>query len=204
MDFKIRSTLTRRTPTHPQSYAASIGWRRPIWIALLVAASIAFSLGFACATPFAAFAAAAALTMNRRDAMLLVGLVWLANQGVGFGVLHYPWTADCLAWGVGLGIVALLSALGAEFGAKRFIAVNGLLASTVAFLSAFGVYEGLLFIASMIFQSGVADYAPAIVGRIFAINAVAFIGLLVVNSLGVSAGLVVEPRRQLVATGRRS
>lgn len=56
----------------------------------------------------------------------------------------------------------------------------------------------------MIFQSGVEDYVPAIVGRIFAINAVAFIGLLVVNSLGVSAGLVVEPRRQLVATVRRS
>ena len=103
---------------HPQSHAVPINWRRPIWIALLVIASIAFSLGFACATPFAAFAAAAALTMNRRDTMLLVGLVWLANQGVGFGVLH-PWTADCLAWGVGLGIVALLSALGAEFGAKR-------------------------------------------------------------------------------------
>ena len=189
---------------HPQSHAVPIDWRRPIWIALLVIASIAFSLGFACATPFAAFAAAAALTMNRRDAMHLVGLVWLANQGVGFGVLHYPWTADCLAWGVGLGIVALLSALGAEFGAKRFIARNGLLASTVALLSAFGVYEGLLFFASMIFQSGVADYAPAIVGRIFAINAVVFIGLLVVNRLGVSAGLVLEPRRQLVATGRRS
>jgi hypothetical protein len=171
---------------------------------LLVAASIAFSLGFACATPFAAFAAAAALTMNRRDAMLLIALVWLANQGVGFGVLHYPRTADSLAWGVGLGIVALLSALGAEFGAKRIIALNGILASTVAFLSAFGVYEGLLFISSMIFQNGIADYAPAIVGRIFAINAVAFIGLLVVNRLGVSAGLAVEPRRQLVATGRRS
>jgi hypothetical protein len=125
-------------------------------------------------------------------AMLLVGLVWLANQGVGFGVLHYPWTADCLAWGVGLGIVALLSAFGAEFGAKRFIALNGIVASTVAFLSAFGVYEGLLFIASMIFQSGVEDYAPSIVERIFAINTAAFIGLLLVNRLGVSAGFVLE------------
>jgi hypothetical protein len=93
---------------------------------------------------------------------------------------------------------------GAEFGAKGFIALNGIVASTVAFLSAFGVYEGLLSIASIIFQSGVADYAPAVVERIFAINAVAFIGLLVVNRLGVSAGLVLEPRRQLVATGRRS
>jgi hypothetical protein len=189
---------------HPQSYAMSIGWRRPIWIALLVAASIAFSLGFACATPFAAFAAAASLTMNRRDAMLLVALVWLANQGVGFGVLHYPWTADTLAWGVGLGIIALLSTLGAEFGAKRLIALNRTLASTVAFFSAFGVYEGLLFTASMIFRSGVEDYAPAIIGRIFAINAVAFIGLLVVNRLGVSVGLVLEPRHHLVVAKIRS
>jgi hypothetical protein len=44
----------------------------------------------------------------------------------------------------------------------------------------------------MIFQSGVEDYAPAIVGRIFAINAVAFTGLLAANRLS------------LVATGRRS
>jgi hypothetical protein len=183
---------------HPKAYAIRIGLRRPSWIALLVAASMAFSLGFACATPFAAFAAAAALTMNRRSAMLLVALVWLGNQGIGFVVLHYPWTMDSLAWGVGLGIVALLSALGAEFGAKHFITLNRLVASTLAFLSAFGVYEGLLFIASMIFQSGVADYAPAIVGRIFAINAVAFIGLLVGSRLGVSAGLVPEPRRQPV------
>ena len=56
---------------HPQSYAISIGWRRPIWIALLVAASIAFTLGFACATPFAAFAAAASLTMNCRNAQAI-------------------------------------------------------------------------------------------------------------------------------------
>jgi hypothetical protein len=177
---------------HPQSHAIALGWRRPIWIALLVAASVVFTLGFACATPLAGFAAVAALTMTRRDALFLIGLVWLANQCVGFGVLHYPWTADCLAWGVGLGIVALLSALGAEFGAKRFIALNRVLASTVAFISAFVVCEGLLFIASMIFQSGIEDYAPAIVGRSFAINAVAFIGLLVANRLS------------LVATGRRS
>jgi len=183
---------------HSQSYAMNIGWRRPTWIALLVAASIAFTLGFACATPIAAFAAAAALTMNRQSAMLLVGLVWLVNQGIGFVVLHYPWRVDSLAWGVGLGIVALLSVLGAELGAKHFIARNRIVASTVAFLSAFGVYEGLLLIASMIFQSGVADYAPAIVGRIFAINAAAFVGLLAANRLGVSVGLVPEPRLRSV------
>ncbi|MDQ6867846.1 MAG: hypothetical protein M3178_05420 [Pseudomonadota bacterium] len=73
--------------------------RRPLWIALLVGASVAFSLGFACAVPLAAFAAIAALTLSRRDAFALVGAVWLANQIAGFAVHHYPVTASTLAWG---------------------------------------------------------------------------------------------------------
>ena len=38
------------------------------------------SLAFACATPFAAFAAAAACTLPRRDAVTLSVGAWLANQ----------------------------------------------------------------------------------------------------------------------------
>jgi hypothetical protein len=186
-----------------QSLALSTGWRRPIWIALLVAASVAFSLGFACATPLAAFAAIAALSMPRKDALLLIGLVWMANQAVGFSVLHYPWTADCFAWGVGLSIVAVLATLGAEWAVERFNPL-GRLASAMAFLAAFAIYEGLLFLTSIIVQNGIEDYTAAIVGRIFAINAFAFIALLVVNSIGVSAGIALERRRQLIATGRRS
>ena len=186
-----------------QSFALSTGWRRPVWIALPVAASVAFTLGSACATPLAAFAAIAALTMPRRDALLLVGLVWFANQAVGFSVLHYPLTPGCLAWGVGLGIVALLATLGAEWAAERFNPF-GHLASIMAFLAAFAIYEGLLFLTSIIVQSGAEDYTAAIVGRIFAINAVAFTGLLVVNRIGVSAGVARKSRRQLIATGRRS
>ena len=109
-----------------QSAAIAVGWRKPAWIALLVAASVAFTLGFACATPLAAFAAVAALTMTRRDALLLVGLVWLANQCVGFSVLHYPWTAECLAWGAGLGVIALFSVFAAEFSARRLSGLKGI------------------------------------------------------------------------------
>src|SRR5437667_9327199 len=88
------STSRRRTPMQTQSTALTTSWRRAVWIALLVVASAAYSLAIACATPFAAFAAIAALTVPRRDALLLIGLVWFANQAVGFGMLHYPWTAD--------------------------------------------------------------------------------------------------------------
>jgi hypothetical protein len=186
-----------------QSTALTTGWRRAVWIALLVAASAAFSLGIACATPFAAFAAIAALTVPRRDALLLIGLVWFANQAVGFGMLHYPWTADCLAWGVGLGIVSMLATLGAEWAAKRFNAVPGVLVWAVAFLFAFALYEGLLFAASAIFQSGVEDYTAAIVGRIFTINAAAFLGLLLANRLRVSTGLAIEPTPRFAEHWRR-
>ena len=114
--------------------------------------------------------------MPRRDALLLVSLVWLASQGVGFGLLHYPWTTDCLAWGAGFGAIGLLSVFAAEFGAKHFTGGNGILASIAAFLTAFAVYEGLLFVASHSVQSGIENYTAAIVGRVFAINAIAFIG----------------------------
>ena len=60
-----------------------------LWIALIGGGSIALSRAFACATPFAALATLAALTMGGRDAVLLVGFVWAANQAVGFGLLHY-------------------------------------------------------------------------------------------------------------------
>ncbi len=174
---------------HPQSHAMSIGWRRPAWMAFLAAASIGFSLGFACAAPFAAIAAAAALTLDRRRAMVLVGALWLANQGIGFGVLHYPWTVDSLAWGGGLGVIALISVLAAEFGAKHLAALNAKIAPAVAFLSAFAAYEGILFIVSLMSQSGAADYTLAIAARIFAINAAAFAGLLAANKLGKFARL---------------
>src|SRR5262249_2146204 len=69
-------------------------WKRPFWLALLVAASVALTIGLKCATPLAAFGAAAACTLSRRDAYLLAGMVWLVNQAIGFAFLHYPWTAE--------------------------------------------------------------------------------------------------------------
>jgi hypothetical protein len=82
--------------------------RRWAWIALLGGASIGFSLIFACATPFVALVTLAALNMDRRDAFIVTGAVWLANQAVGYGVLDYPRTFDSYAWGGGIGVAVLL------------------------------------------------------------------------------------------------
>ncbi len=90
-------------------------WRHPLWLGLLVGTSLVFSLGLACAVPLAAFAAAAALSLSRRDALLLILLVWAANQLVGFTLLDYPWTASTFAWGAALGIVAVLATLAGQW-----------------------------------------------------------------------------------------
>jgi hypothetical protein len=177
-----------------QTEASSMSpdWTRPVWIGLLVAASLVLTLGFACAVPFAAFGAIAALTLTRRDALLAVGLVWLANQAAGFAVLHYPWTSDTFAWGAALLAVGLAATLAAELAVTRLHRLPSLAAASAAFLSAFVAYEGLLFIISTAVQSGVEDYDSAIVWRIFAINGMAFVGLLSASKL--LAGWISSPR----------
>jgi hypothetical protein len=163
-----------------------------------------FSLGLACAVPLAAFAAAAALSLSRRDALLLVILVWLANQLVGFIFLDYPWTATTFAWGAVLGIVTILATLAGQWMAKRFAGTVRSVRFAATFLVAFAVYEAALFVISAALLGGTEIYTAAIQGRIFAINAAAFVGLLALNHLAASIGLAKAPTITLTMTERHA
>jgi hypothetical protein len=156
------------------------GWRHRSWLVLLAAASLAFTLGFACAVPFAAFGAIAALTLPRRDALLLTAALWLINQAVGFTILHYPWDGSTLVWGAVLGAVAVLSTVTAQ----ALVRGRGIVAAALAaFAAAFIVYEGSLYLVSALALGGTEDFTPAIIARISAINAAAFAGLLAAGLL---------------------
>lgn len=179
-------------------------WRHAVWLALLVAASVAFSLGFSCAVPFAAFGAVAALTLERRDALMLVGAIWLANQLVGFGFLDYPRSVDTFVWGIVLGAVAILCTIAARSAADRFERRDMLIAALAAFTAAFAVYEGSLFVVSTTLLGGLEDFAPAIVARILEINAAAFFGLLILNRLGKAAGFAGGPAARLSTVERHA
>ena len=165
-------------------------WRHPLWLGLLVGASVVFSLGLACAVPLAAFAAAAALSLSRRDALLLITLVWLANQLVGFTVLHYPWTVSTFVWGMVLGAVAVLATLAGQWIADRVVGGRRAVVAMATFLIAFAVYEVALFTVSATLLGGTEIYTAPIQGRIFAINAAAFVALLALSHLAISVGLV--------------
>jgi hypothetical protein len=178
-----------KRPAEIGSLSVPRDWRHPLWLGLLVGASVVFSLGLACAVPLAAFAAAGALSLSRRDALLLITLVWLANQLVGFTVLQYPSTASTFTWGVVLGAVAILATLAGQWIAGRLVNAPRAF-TTMTFLIAFAVYEAALFVVSATLLGGTEIYTAAIQGRIFAINAAAFVALLALSHLATSVGLV--------------
>ncbi len=180
----------------------SDGWRRTLWIVLLVAATAGFTFGMTCACPFAGLGAAAALTMRGRDAVLLVLTAWVVNQVIGFGLLDYPRDASTLTWGLILGVVAVLTTLVAAWAVPALRRQHGLIVAAGAFLTAFVVYEGALYIVSAVAMGGVEDFAPGTVGQIFALNGGSFVGLLALSSLASLAGLVAKPRLGLPATGQ--
>ena len=176
-----------------QSRSALTVWRHWLSLAVLVGTSVRFTLGLACAVPLAAFAAAAVLTLPRHDGLVLIAAVWLANQLVGFAVLGYPWTASTLAWGAVLGAVAILSTVAGRWAARHSTDAGRIISYTAPFLVAFAVYEVALFAFSATLLGGTEIYTAAIQGRIFAVNAAAFVGLLVLHRLAVSVGFAVTP-----------
>ena len=109
----------------------SLGAHRIGWIGLLTVATIAASLVFACATPFPALAALAALHMKRRDAFALTAVVWGTNQIIGYGLLHYPQTSDSFAWGIAIGASAMIATALAA-GAERAVRPYGRSAAMLA------------------------------------------------------------------------
>ena len=181
--------------------ADETGWGHQLWLALLVAASAAFSFVFACATPFAAFAAAAALTLSRRDALRLTVAVWLANQVLGYAVLKYPWTANSFAWGAVLGAAAVLTTVAARWVTLRLAGRSYGVLALATLLAAFMVYEGVLFAVAVAWLGGTESFTPLIVGRIFSVNVVALIGLSALHRVGVGVGLIGPSTLRLSAAG---
>lgn len=164
--------------------------RRTLWLAMLTAASLIFSYGLACAAPLAAFAAIGALTLPRRDAIVLIVAVWLTNQLAGFVLLDYPTTANSIAWGVALGVAALLGLFGAQIAVARMADHNPTAVWISTFLTAFVVYQVALFIPGVVALGDLANFAPAVVLEVFLVNAMAFAGLAGFHRVGIATGFV--------------
>ncbi|MEI9916918.1 MAG: hypothetical protein WDN29_15235 [Methylovirgula sp.] len=164
----------------------SLEWQQPLWLATLMAASVAFSLGLACAVPLAAFAALGALTLDRRMGLVIIIGIVAANQIIGFTVQHYPLDAATAAWTPPFLFVGITATLAAFWTKRRCAGLHPMLAVLATFVAAFASYEGGFFLISLLTRSGLYAYAPSIVQRIFETNALAFGGLLLIRRIAMA------------------
>lgn len=151
-------------------------WPRWLWISTLIAAAAFLSPAFHCGFPLAAFAAIAALTLNRRDSLFLSGGVWLTYQTLAFASLHHHASATALAWSAALCVIVLSSCEIAGLTTRR---ITGLLGAVVAFVAAFVVYKLMIFGfgAAIGSSAGHLDSLLATLPRSFLTNSCVFAGL---------------------------
>ncbi len=144
--------------------------------ALLTASCALASFALACATPFAAFAVIAAAMLPLRPALLVVTGAWLVNQGIGFGVLHYPIDGNTMLWGAVIGIAALAATATAAAILRLLPQRSTPIVLALALICGYGAYE-LTLLAATPFLGGEGSFTAAIVGRIGFLNAAWLIGL---------------------------
>lgn len=157
----------------------------PVWAAFLVVASTAGSLFFACATPFAAIAAIAALTLPARLALVATMGVWLGNQAVGFLLLGYPFTASSLAWGPVLGGSAILAAAAAIYVVRSFDRAD-LRRWPAVIAVALITQQGLVLAAGLVEGTASLEVAAGVI----ALNGAWFAALAVIHRLTVGIARV--------------
>ena len=165
--------------TYDPSHAS---WRtRLAWLAAFVGASLVFSLGLGCEVPLVAFAALCGLRQSRREALLFVSIVWLTDELVGFTAWHYPVGFAGFGWAVAIGAAILAATWAAGAVARRATSAVG---SVSAFISAFAVFEALLWVVSMAAGAMTKQaFAPVILAEVLGVNAATFAGLLAVRAL---------------------
>ena len=173
------------------------GSRTLWWTAVLGTSALFGSYAFACVFPFAALATVAALTLSVRRAAGLVALVWLVNQGVGFGLRDYPHTADTIAWGlvIGAGAFAALTVatLAVRRGAARLVSPG----AGCALLGAFAMYEGVLFAYAAVLGD-ISAFTPRIVAGV-AVNDLCWFAALAGLRLMIGATTPVAAGRRIAA-----
>ncbi len=181
------------------SNAGTDKMRLAIWFAVLIGASVLFSLGLACAMPFAAVGALAAMHLTTREALMLTAIAWVANQAVGFGILNYPHAPDTYLWGAALLAAALTGMLTAVWIVARLRAAGMAVAAAVAFIGAFAAYEVALMAVGAATASGSDAFTPKVVGQVFLANASAFGLLLLLHWIAVAMGVAPAATRQAAA-----
>ena len=170
-----------RLPAGRSDWLAPVESRfAPLFCLILLTAACALaSFAFACATPFAAFGALAALMLPVPAALLVVAVAWIVNQAIGFGVLGYPIDASTMLWGLAIGAAALVATATSALVLRFLPRAGGPAALGLILIAAYAAYEVVLF-AFTPALGGTGSFTLAIIARIGLLNVLWMIGLVAV------------------------
>jgi hypothetical protein len=170
-----------------------------LWIMLLTAASTITTLLLACATPFPALAALAAVHMHRRDGLTLMGAAWAASQLTGFLILGYEIKDTTWGWAAGLGVAALVSAAGSYAALGRLSGRSTALRLAVAYVAGFVAFKLVILFFSFGLGGVATTLDPDILTRQFLRNGAILTGLFLLYRGLVAAGVPAAAPRTAVA-----
>jgi hypothetical protein len=176
--------------------------RPATWGATVTVVCVLATLALACATPFAGLAALSAIFLRRRDAFVLIALNWVANQAIGFGLMHYPTTWSTFEGGLQIGIAAMASVGVSILVYRPLLKFGTALAVLGTLLAAFVANEAVLFVLAL---GGpfAGDFNVSIELYMLYLNGLALVGLLGLQALAMAVGLV-APRGELGARAPRA
>jgi hypothetical protein len=169
------------TFAQPSRVRHSLGAGRLAWPAILIVAAIGGNL-LGCLMPFAALAVAFAGTMRLRPALGAMLCVWIVNQIIGFGLFHYPHTANTVLWGLAMGGAALVATCVASMLLRTTASRTRPVSVVAALVGSFAAFEVALFAAAL-FLGGLATFTPAIIGEIALSTGLWFVGMIVLNEI---------------------
>lgn len=164
-----------------------------LWIILLTAASTITTLALACATPFPALAALAAVHMRRSDGIGLMFVAWAASQIVGFGMLGYPHDAGTIGWGLALAAAAIGSVWAAYALLEKVEAPSAIARLAIAYGVAFVAFKAIVLFCALGLGGVKTASAPALLAGQFVRNGAILIGLLALYRGLVAIGVPAAP-----------
>ncbi len=153
-----------------------------IWLTILTLAGVGGSLAISCVAPFVALAVALAGTVRLSFALVVMSVIWFANQLIGFSFFHFPRTANTFLWGLAIGGAIVLSTSVAALTIRRPRQFQVFARLALAFGFGFVSYQGMLMLVSLAL-GGEETFAPAAIAQIAVINAAWLAGLIVLNEL---------------------
>ena len=162
---------------------------RNLWIGLMTIASTVTTLVLACATPFHALAALAAVRVRRNEGLLLIGAAWVASQLVGFCVLDYPKNSNSIAWSVALVMAAVGSLIVAQFSVAKLNGVHVIARLVVAYVAAYVGFKLVVLGWSFALDDGWAAFSAKILLRQFVRYGGILVGLVILHRLLEVAGV---------------